>query len=429
VGYWTYYLLWTLFAYATRVPWLFAGLLVLLFVQRFLPRPDALLHALRHARRLRMQVEINAADILARRDLARIYLDLMRPRAALVLLEQALTRAPADAELLYLSGLALSRSGRREQALPRFVQAVGADARVAFGRPYLAAGDALYALARWEEAIDAYERYASTNSSDVGVYTRLARAHFRAGDRAEAKKALVEALHTFRVLRGGNKRRAFARYLEAQWLRTWLLKEPGAIARAAVLLALVGAASLYGYRAITRPGHSESAPRVPMMGGVLLPSMEAQVVSALQAEVDKEERTLARAQRACGTQHAGDFAGHYTLVTGAPGESYPANWSAQDLAAAQTNNATLDVLDDRIVWGALRQEFCLTRTLEHSASTLRSEALFSIMPDSNQPRFMADVALSREQAGLVKFTFHLRAPFGQDDLQRQPFFLTYRKQD
>ena len=135
------------------------------------------------------------------------------------LLREGLSLSPNDAELLYLLGLALHRSGKHEEALAPLVQAVEVDARVRYGAPFSVAGDALFALGRWEGALDAYEHYQADNSSDVSGYTRLARCHAKVGDRNAARAALHEGLRTWRVLPGSMKRRQFGQFLRAHWAR------------------------------------------------------------------------------------------------------------------------------------------------------------------------------------------------------------------
>jgi tetratricopeptide (TPR) repeat protein len=251
-SYLTYYLGWIFLSYALRQPVLLLGLLVLLALRRFVPGPGALLRLFGRARKLRAQVELNRANITARRDLAVVYLDGMRARAAVPLLEEGLALSPNDAELLYLHGLALHRTGRHEQALAPLVRAVEIDARVRYGLPYLVAGDALAALDRWDGALDAYEHYVADNSSDVSAYTRLARAHAHTGDRAGARTALYEGLRTWGVLPGSMKRRQFGRYLAAQWARITILTEP--LAFVVLFVLLVGFAWMvrYGYAPLVR---------------------------------------------------------------------------------------------------------------------------------------------------------------------------------
>jgi tetratricopeptide (TPR) repeat protein len=240
-SYFTYYLVWVFLSYAFSAPWLLAGVVVLFVLHRFIPGPGALFRLFGRAGRLRAQVDVNRANITARRDLAIIYLDGLRARSAIRLLEEGLTLAPNDAELLYLLGLALHRGGRHEDALTPLVRAVEIDPRVRYGLPYSVAGDALAALGRWEAALDAYERYVLGNSSDVSVYTRLARAQMKTGDATASRKTLLEGLHTWTVLPGSMKRRQFRHYLGAQWARVTVLKQPWAIL---VALVMSGACAL-----------------------------------------------------------------------------------------------------------------------------------------------------------------------------------------
>jgi tetratricopeptide (TPR) repeat protein len=244
-SYWTYYLAWMLLAYALRRPWLLVGVALFLVLRRFIPDPTALFRALSRGRALRAQVTLNPQNVTARRDLANVYLDVLRPRSAVAELEQALTRAPNDPELLYLSGVAYHRSGRHEEALAPLVRAVELDARVGFGEPYLVAGDALSALGRYEEAEDAYERYIASNGSEVAGYVRLARTHVRLGAREAAEKVLSEGLETWDGLPAWRKRRALLRgYLAAFWTRVFWLKQPAAILFSlGLLVILAGLAS------------------------------------------------------------------------------------------------------------------------------------------------------------------------------------------
>jgi tetratricopeptide (TPR) repeat protein len=208
MSYWTYYLVWLLLAYGLRTPWLVLGVLLFLLLRRWIPDPSALYRSLGRLGALRRQVSVNAANVTARRDLALAYLDLLRPKAALSPLEQALAREPDNPELLYLWGLALHRSGEHERALDPLVRAVDLAPNLRYGEPYSVAGDALLALGRDEEALDAYERFAGINSSDVAVHTNMARAHGRRGDREGARESIRQAIRTFGQLHGATRRRA-----------------------------------------------------------------------------------------------------------------------------------------------------------------------------------------------------------------------------
>ncbi|HVU05947.1 MAG TPA: tetratricopeptide repeat protein [Polyangiaceae bacterium] len=242
MSYWSYYLAWTFLAYALRNPWLLVGVAVFLVLRKIIPDPTAIVRALSRSGPLRTQVALNPANVTARRDLAQIYLDVLRPGAALGLIEQALARTPDEPEMLYLAGVALHRVGRHEEALPKLVRAVEIDPRVRFGLPYLTAGDALFALGRYDQAADAYERYTESNSSDVAGYIRLARALAKQGHREDAKKALDEAERTYRVLPPRMRQRILLRgFLGPRWARATLLGDPVAIALFVVILVVCAA--------------------------------------------------------------------------------------------------------------------------------------------------------------------------------------------
>lgn len=238
-----YYLAWTALAYLVRMPMLLAGLVVVFLFRNHIPDPSALFHALRNKGLLERQIALNPSNVVARRDLATIHLRLRRPSKAADVLAPALERNPHDAELSYLYGLALHGASRSEEALPFFVRSVEERA-IRYGELYRAAGDALFALGRIDGAIDAYERYAQINHSDVGVHAKLARAHAEEGDVEAVRASLDTGLDTFSHLQGSMRRRAMGAWVEVQWLRARLLRAPAAVVGwllVATLVAVVAA--------------------------------------------------------------------------------------------------------------------------------------------------------------------------------------------
>lgn len=222
MGYWAYYLL-VFFAYwAVDHPAVLVLLLVFFIARRWVPDPLVFFRTMGHISRLKEQIAANPSNVTARRDLARIYLQRLRPGAALRLLEQALERDADSPELLFLRGQALHRTGRHEEALSPLVEAVAKDPRVGFGEAYRVAGDALRELERADEAVDAYERFLKKNSSSVEGYTKLALAHRGAKDEQAAKESLAEGLRTFGQLPGYKRRAELGWYLRAQVLRLFI---------------------------------------------------------------------------------------------------------------------------------------------------------------------------------------------------------------
>lgn len=228
-GYWTYYLGWIVLMYVLRSPWLLLGIVAFLALRRVIPDPGVVLGTWGRIRTLRGQIEANAANVSARRDLARIYIARKRPGRAISLLDEALGRHPDDAELLFLKGLAEHRRGKHEAALGPLVRAVEIDARVGFGEPYLIAGDALLALGRLAEAEDAFARFVEANGSSIEGQLKLARTLSRAGKRDEATQAVDEALGTYAQLPAYARRKQLGWWLRSQLAKATIQRRPGAI--------------------------------------------------------------------------------------------------------------------------------------------------------------------------------------------------------
>jgi cellulose synthase operon protein C len=167
-------------------------------------------------RSLRDQVEINPANAVARAQLAEVWLDRRRPARAVPLLEQALERDPTSAELLFLLGLARLRAGRAEQALEPLGSAVASDPKVRYGAALLALGDAQLAVGKLDEARTAYARYIKINTSNLEGYCKLAVVCERAKDLPGAKMWRDEAVATYRVLPGYQRRKQLGWWVRAR---------------------------------------------------------------------------------------------------------------------------------------------------------------------------------------------------------------------
>ena len=230
--YWTYYAATLLAAYAVRNPWA-CGVALLFFIARpYLPDPVVLTRTLGRVGRLKREAQLNGADLVARRELGRAYLDLLRPGAALRWLDEAAARDPRDFEVSLLRGLALLRRGEDKQALQALGQALGIDPED--GEPfsdlsrrgkgvsvqrqadvYLAAATALERLGRVEQAEEALMMAASSSSSLLEPLVRLARLRKKRGDRRGAEKALADARETFASLPGFMRRKQLGWRLRA----------------------------------------------------------------------------------------------------------------------------------------------------------------------------------------------------------------------
>lgn len=389
MGYLGYYFAWLAFSYLIREPWLLVGLVALYFVRGFLPPPGAVFGALGRAGRLREQVRLNRANITARRDLASVYLSLLRPRRAIPLLEEGLALAPEDAELMYLLGVALHRAGRHEEALVRLLAALERDARLRHGQPYFVAGETLLALERWDDATDAFERYLDFNGSDVAAHTCLARA--RAGAKApdEAQKSLLAGIATWHGLPSAMKRRQFGAYLRGQWARVVVLRDVGAMLFAGLLLLLLAGSLRAAYPLVSRLWEPSAAERYL-----------AQVRSRAAL---------------CGTQRTGDFAGAYAATPEPPdGSGAAMRFSKLDPEQLQRwqqqmapRFADFRVEPDRIVMGSDAQlEYCLTRVFERTPGSLHAEAVLRVREPVGAAELEADGEAPDEPA-LELFDIHL----------------------
>ena len=384
------------FSYLIREPWLLAGLLVLWLLRGLLPPPGALFGALGRASRLREQVRVNRANITARRDLATIYLSLLRPRRALPLLEEGLALAPDDAELIYLYGVALHRAGRHEDALARLLAAIEKDARLRHGQPYFVAGETLLALSRWDDAADAFERYLDFNGSDVAAHTNLARAHAGGKDLEAARKWLLAGISTWHSLSGALKRRQFGAYLRAQAARISVLKDTGAITVAVLLLALAVGGARAAY---------------PLVARLWQPDPQQQLVDQLR-----------KAAALCGTQQTGNFEGSYAATLDADpdevgvGHRTRGRRAAPEQAAEQFANFRIE--KDRIVSGSeVIAEFCLTRVIERTPEFLHAEAILRFregQPSNGGEATVNDAPAPLDNRGMPLGVFDVRLNRGAD---------------
>jgi tetratricopeptide (TPR) repeat protein len=232
MGYWTYYLLSIMLAYATQNPGAAVLALVFWLCRGFLPDPVVWLRTMGRISKLRSEIDLNPSNMLATRDLARLYLERKRPKKAIELIEKTRqrmaesTRHPQgsldDAELLFQLGIAKLDAGAPEAALEPLVGAVAISPEVGRGDPYMVAAEALMSLGRREEAEDSLERYLSANQSSVKAYVRLARVRTKRKDTGGSKDAIKQAKQTWGVLPSFKRRHEWPWYLAAVTSPIWL---------------------------------------------------------------------------------------------------------------------------------------------------------------------------------------------------------------
>ena len=232
MGYWSYYVLSILLAYALQNPAAAVLALVFWLCRGFLPDPVVWLRTMGRMSKLRADIQLNPSNMVATRDLARLYLERKRPKKAIELIEKTRqrmaesTRHPQgsldDAELLLQLGMARMQSGEPEAALEPLVAAIAIAPDVGRGDPYMLASDALSKLERWEEAEDSLDRFVAKNQSSVRAYVKLARVRAKRKDDAGSKDAIAQAKNTWGVLPSFIRRREWPWYVAALASPLWL---------------------------------------------------------------------------------------------------------------------------------------------------------------------------------------------------------------
>lgn len=217
MGYWIWYLLIALLAWAFKLPWLALLALVVVVGRRWVPDPSAWMSDRQKVSELTERVASYPADVLARRDLARLCLARHRPARAARLLEEAIAKGLDEPETYYLLGLARLHAGAHEAALGPIVKSVTDNERLLLGDPYFAAAEALFALGRNAEAEDALERGLAVNGSRVDGHVQLGRARARRRDRDGARAAYRAAADTWRELPDFLRWKYVPSYLRARW--------------------------------------------------------------------------------------------------------------------------------------------------------------------------------------------------------------------
>ena len=218
-GWGSYYLIWivapALLAAVSSHPSFLIVIVVGLLARRWLPDPILFFKHQARVRSLQADIEANASNATARRDLAKIWLEKHRPRRALPLLEQALARDPSSVELLYLSGVAHLQAGNHEKAVEALVGVAHREPNFQYGEAYLRAADALIALGRWDDADDALERYVKINSSNIEGRAKRLRVCKARKDASGAVKAQADLRDAWRSLPGYQRRKQVGWYLRS----------------------------------------------------------------------------------------------------------------------------------------------------------------------------------------------------------------------
>jgi tetratricopeptide (TPR) repeat protein len=217
VGFWVTYLLIALLAWAFKFPWLALAAVVLSLARRWLPDPLVWLATVRRVRELRARADALPADLLTRRDLARLLLQRGHADDAERLLVESIAKGLRDPEAFHLLGLARLAIHDPAGALDPFVRAVAGNDRFLMGDPYVSAAEALTQLARFEEAEDALDRALAVNTSRVDAQVLLARTRTARGDTRGARTAYEAAVRTWKDLPDFLRWKMFPHYVVARF--------------------------------------------------------------------------------------------------------------------------------------------------------------------------------------------------------------------
>jgi tetratricopeptide (TPR) repeat protein len=218
-GWGSYYLFWivapALLAAVSSHPEFLVVIVIGLVARRWLPDPFLILKHRRRVRALQVDIDANASNVTARRDLAKIWLEKHRPKRALPLLAQASARDPKSIELLYLSGVSHLLAGDNERAVETLVSVTHREPNHQYGEAYLRAADALVALGRWDDADDALERYARINSSNIEGRVKRVRVCKARQDLDGVRRAAADLRDVWRSLPSYQRRKQLGWYVRS----------------------------------------------------------------------------------------------------------------------------------------------------------------------------------------------------------------------
>lgn len=172
---------------------------VLVAIQRVAPDPLRWLRSASKRRQLSQVIAQNPHNAQAARQLAMLQLDANAPKAAIHVLELAKARS-ADAETLFLLGLARVRAGDANAGLVDLDAAVSLDERIRYGDAWLAKGIAHHKLGALDDAAVAFGKCVAINSSSVEGHARLSRVLAEQQKKEAAAQAKKEAWSTWSTL-------------------------------------------------------------------------------------------------------------------------------------------------------------------------------------------------------------------------------------
>lgn len=179
---------------------------VLVVAQRFAPDPLRWLRSSNKRRELKNVIAQNPHNAMAARQLAMLQLDANAPKPAIAVLELAKARS-ADAETLFLLGLARVRAGQPKEGLVDLDAAVALDEKIRYGDAWLAKGLAHEQLGDKDAAVAALEKFVAINGSSLEGHVRLSRLYAEQQKTEAARMQKREASSTWAALPAFQKKK------------------------------------------------------------------------------------------------------------------------------------------------------------------------------------------------------------------------------
>ncbi len=153
----------------------------------------------RRAKLAKLELRSNPYHTSMKLELARIYLEKKKYRAAIPLLEEVLSTIDDSADAHYELGLCNLKLGELAKGEFLMQEALRLNSRVRFGEAYLRLSEA-YASSDPAKAITYIEQFKTTNSSSCEAYYRLGMLYQVMKQRLDAKQAYREAVQIYRSL-------------------------------------------------------------------------------------------------------------------------------------------------------------------------------------------------------------------------------------
>lgn len=151
------------------------------------------------ARKAKLEVQANSHHTSMKLELARLYIEQRKYKAALPLLTEILEMMGDSADVRYEIGICHLKLGNLDIGESYMLEALALNPRVKFGEPYLRLSEAL-AIKSPQKALGYIEDFKQTHSSSCEAYYRLAQIYERLKLPKESKQAVREVMLVYKQL-------------------------------------------------------------------------------------------------------------------------------------------------------------------------------------------------------------------------------------